>query len=240
MPEENKLGERDVDKFIITKPYGTEGGYYPSGLGATIVFGTAKIRYSTENDIFQRVYRNGPDDNHAERQFIRDLEDKLQQREDSVKEIIVNLVQNYSPCHSICVEEIIDFKMEKKKKKIESSWTIKFANFYNIYYERGTEEWKNSWELRGLERLLRNDVTLQLLGGEQDWEEFLDEYVHSNEKTRGLELARSSGRKEREDDDKVIFAYINTLASGKQKTTKLKRENCYWPASSINIALHGT
>jgi hypothetical protein len=243
MAEANKLawGNHVVAKFIIKKPYGTKGNCYPT---ETIVFSTAIIRYSKGTEIkskrFRRVYRNRPNDNHAEKQFIKDLEDKLQQSEVSVNKIIVNLVQNYSPCRSICVKKIIDFKTKMEAQNIESSWTIKFANFYEIYYEPGKEKWKGSSEIFGLVDLLENGVTLQLLGGEQDWEEFLNKYVDPIVKTRGLQLARSRGRKQREKHDTEIFAYINTRVSGKQKTTKLKRENRYWPASSINIALDGT
>ena len=246
MAEANKLawGSHVVAKFIIKKPYGTKGNCYPTG---TIVFSTAIIRYSKGTEIIsktsQRVYRNGAHKNHAEKKFIKVLDDEideLQQSEVSVNEIIVNLVQNYSPCRSICVKKIIDFKTKMEAQNIESSWTIKFANFYKIYYKRGKEKWKGSSEIFGLVDLLENGVTLQLLGGEQDWEEFLNKYVDPIVKTRGLQLARSSGRKQREKHDTEIFAYINTRVSGKQKTTKLKRENRYWPASSINIALDGT
>ena len=215
-----KIGEEDVQKFIIIYKYGEKGWLWPSGKGATIVLSTVKIYYTKRSSTpltIKAVYRND-DSSHAEGYFLSGLEKEmntlLEDEETAVTTIQANLVQNYSPCKN-CADKILQFKNDKENQGITVSLTIKFANFYRHKLDSNKE---------GLRELWRNDVKLELLKGEDDWKAFLNDRTIVNLTVRKnkqlLERATSKERKEREKDDVKIFNKITSEASGKQKATK--------------------
>ncbi len=218
-----KIGREDIEKFIIQHMYGENHDDWPSGIGATIVLSTVEI-YSTKrsstsikDDKLTRktVYKNGKRPNHAEGYFLGDLKDEIEtllaDEETKVTKIQAKLVQNYSPC-SNCADKIV---AAVEKQNINVSLTIKFANFYR---HQGISN------KTGLKKLLRKDVKLELLRGEKNWKEFLNDETFVNltqdEYNELLERATSQEREEREEEDVKILNQIISEVSGKQKATK--------------------
>ncbi len=220
------IGKKDIEKFIIQHKYDENRLDWPRGQGATIVLSTVKIYYTKRSSTSIRnckltikaLYKNGEHPNHAERYFRNDLKEEidtlLKDKETKVTKIRAKLVQNYSPCKN-CADMILKFKDGRENQGINISLTIKFANFYRHNFESTRE---------GLRGLLRNDVKLELLHGEDDWKEFLNDETFVNLTVRKnkqlLERATSKERKEREEDDVKILNEIKLEASGKQKATE--------------------
>ena len=117
------------------------------------------------------------------------------------------LVQNYSPCHK-CVDEILGFK--KTEEDITFSLTVKFANFYHDDKQENIE---------GLKTLLQNGVSLELLQGKDEWEDFLSDTTFFRldpaEYNVLLQRATSTQRVRREEADEKIYNRIKTEAQGK-------------------------
>ena len=220
-----KLGEIEK-KFIITARYGTTDGSYPS---ATVALSTIDIRYPKSSDSkhyskppIKKIYRNGT--NHAEVYFLQYLENTIKELLSNDKEvknssmvIEATLVQNYSPCNinrkclSGCADEILKSKKKIEDKGIKFSLTVKFANFYKHYEKANTE---------GLAKLWRADVTLKLLRGEKEWQDFLSDTTFVDltpaEHDSLLKRAKSDDRVNREIEDLEIFEKkISGEAQGK-------------------------
>lgn len=199
-------------KFIITARYGKPG--FPSGMGATLVICRVScISFDgvAWTNIF--IHRN-THDKHAETLVI----EKLEEMGRNAKEINIELIQNYSPCNNYerdvnnvlygCATDIVDYKnkMEKQGKTIDIK--ITFANFYKVVKCGGGSQ-KN---IEGLRLLQNNGVELRLLQGEQEWRKFLEDdnlvnLPDDNRKTLSvlLEMATSSERKAREEEDREIL-----------------------------------
>ncbi len=227
-----KIGREDIEKkFIIKLKYGKKG--FPGGPEATIVLSTVKIYYTKRSSTsiedyktLTAVYKNGEYQNHAEGYFLRDLRDEIEtllaDEETKVTKIQAKLVQNYSPCNNYrtggksgCADDILKFKKDMENEDITISLTIKFANFY-LHKDESNRE--------GLRELLRKDVKLELLRGEKNWKEFLNDETFVNltqdEYNELLERATSQEREEREEKDVKILNQIISEVSGKQKATK--------------------
>ena len=215
-----KIGKEDIEKFIIQHKYGENHEDWPSGKGATIVLSTVEI-YSTKRSLtsirdckltIKTVYKSGGRQKHAEGYFLGDLENEfqtlLEDEETNVTKIQAKLVQNYSPCNK-CADKILKFKADVEQHSINFSLTIKFANFYRHDVELNR---------KGLRKLLRNYVELELLQGKDDWKEFLNDETFVDLKL--LTMATSEKRKEREKDDVDILSEITSGAKGEKKATK--------------------
>ena len=229
MAKRGKRKKIDFEKFIIESPYGT-CGVYPYGVGATIVLSSVTIEFkkhpkNTNSQSYHDIYTNTKH-KHAERRFLDDLRQTIDDlpAESTIAKIEVNLVQNYSPCNvadderAYCADKILKFKNDMEQKKISFSLTIKFANFY-LHYKK--------WNNEGLQKLVENNVTLEVFQGEDDWKAFLNNEnfvdLTNDEKTELLKRATSDKREEREKVDKKILEDIIAKAKdnkGKQKTTK--------------------
>ena len=196
----------DIEKFIVTLKYRQAG--YPSGRGATIVLSRVTIHYDESSErLPERIHKNTDENNHAEKRFFNYLKNEINQRQDDeeIKEIKVILVQNYSPCRD-CADAILKFKETEEDIKL----TVKFANFYR------DDKPEN---IKGLENLLRNGVSLELLQGKDEWEDFLSgtTFFRLNEDERNelLERATSNERVNREKVDKTMLADIESNAQSK-------------------------
>ena len=226
-----KIGREDIEnKFIIQLKYGEKG--FPSGEEATIVLSNVKIYYTKRSRTSIKdceltknaVYKNQGYQEHAEGYFLHDLNDEITTllKDGKVNKIQANLVQNYSPCNNYsgdkksgCAYDILKFIKRMKKKGINFSLRIKFANFYLHKVESNR---------RGLRELLGKGVELELLRGEDGWEAFLNDETFvdltEGESKELLKRATSEKRKEREEKDVEILNEIESEASGKQKATK--------------------
>lgn len=108
--------------------------------------------------------------------------------------------------------------MEKQGKTIDIK--ITFANFYKVVKCGGSSQ-KN---IEGLRLLKNNGVELRLLQGEQEWRKFLEDdnlvnLPDDNRKTLSvlLEMATSSERKAREEEDREILYKQILLPSSKSR-----------------------
>ena len=229
------IGKEEIKKnFIIKHKYGENGWGWPRGIGATIVLSNVKIYYTKRSRTSIKdceltknaVYKNGGYQEHAEGYFLHDLNDEITtlEKDGKVNKIQANLVQNYSPCNNYsgdkksgCANDILKFIKGMKKKGINFSLRIKFANFY-LHQEESNRN--------GLRELLGNGVELELLRGEDaGWEEFLNDetFVNLTDEEDYDELlarAMSKEREKREKEDVKILKKIKSEASGKQKATK--------------------
>ncbi|XP_028394304.1 uncharacterized protein LOC114518497 [Dendronephthya gigantea] len=205
------VGKEDVKKFIIQHRYLQNPRQWPSGSGATVVLGRVKIEFNNAgHDEFIHdtgIFKND-ENHHSEKYFLDFLKAKLDALEGTVTQVIVNLVQNYSPC-SDCVTRILEFV---DGQDFRLTFTIKFANFYKHYYNRNRESMK---------LLLQKGIRLQLLQGESAWKEFLDDKTFVKLNTRGerqeiLNLAKTKERKDREKDDVAILKKIECEVFGKK------------------------
>ena len=218
-----RIGRRDIKKFIIQHAYGTNPEDWPSGTEATIVLSTVTICYTqlSPAEVSQdckltinSIYKNREHPDHAEGLFLSDLRQQIGKLE--VKEIQVNLVQNYSPCNNYkqerksgCADDILSFKDDMSKQKIKFSLTITFANFYKH---------KDPANREGLINLLQSGIKLKLLRDKDKWEVFLRDGTFvtdlaDREYDKLLKDATSAERKIRETDDRKI---IQELRQGEQ------------------------
>ena len=211
MAEFQKIGKKDIKKFIVVYKYGEHGYRWPQGIGGTVVLSTVKIHYTRSSSnhsvpqqctiTTQSVYENERHPNHAERRFLDDLTeeiDRLTAAESKVHKVEAKLVQNYSPCNS-CADRILQFQTDD----MDFFLTIKFANFYK-HREQANET--------GLKSLLQNNITLVLLQGEVEWKEFLNDEAFvdltDQERKEMLVKAFSDERKERESLDREILCRL--------------------------------
>ena len=212
------IGKDDVKKFIVKYSYGENARRWPK---AAIVLSTVDIHYT---ELFSPsnkdhtlvtlpmidVYRSTGQ--HAEGNFLSDLRKQIDTllRDKKASKICVEayLVQNYSPCNNYngnsgCADDILEFKEDMENREISFSLTIKFANFYLH---------KNKWNSEGLQKLVKENVTLKVFQGEDDWKAFLnnDNFVTltTNDKKELLERATSKERVKREEDDEEILKDI--------------------------------
>ena len=221
-----KIGKDEVNKFIVEYWYGENAPEWPR---ATIVLSTVDIYYTksskTSNKEYRllmiNIYRNGW--LHAENYFLTDLRKEIDTllKDKKINKIQAGIVQNYSPCNNYsgdsgCADDILKFKEDMENRDISFSLTIKFANFYRhqLFSNRA-----------GLQKLLKNNVNLEVFQGKEDWKEFLNDehfvYLTNEDKTELLRRATSDERAMREKVDKNILEDITARAKdnkGKQKT----------------------
>lgn len=196
----NPIRKDDIKKFIVTLRYLKSSKDWPK---STIVLSKVKIDYVKSSERLDKIPKNeihrNDKDNHAEIIFFYYLKKEINRlqndKEVEIKKIKVLLVQNYSPCRD-CADAILKFK-ETEVKDIKFSLTVKFANFYRHYKQRNIE---------GLENLLRNNVSLELLQGKGDWKDFLSNTIFvqldEDEYNELLERATSNKRVDREEVDR--------------------------------------
>lgn len=219
-----KIGKEDVEKKFIVDymyyPYNKKTDEWPR---TTILLSTVRIKYKNKSQIQKwgpetKVFKS--DAKHAEVNFFdKFLSDKIQDlsRDYKVTCVEVDLVQNYSPCGD-CADEILKFI---EGKSYCFTLTIKFANFY--YHQ-------DEGNIKGLKKLLKNDIKLELLQGEDTWEVFLSNEkfieLRENEKEELLKKAASKKRKDREEKDVEIMHKIKQEPSeSRKKAASKKRKN---------------
>ena len=212
-----KIGKDEVNKFIVKCSYGENAPEWPR---ATIVLSKVDIYYTkssrTSNKEYGRfminIYRNGW--LHAENYFLTDLREEIDTllKDKKIYKIQAGIVQNYSPCNNYsgdsgCADDILKFKEDMENRDINFSLTIKFANFYRHYLLSNRA---------GLQKLIKNNVNLQVFQGKQDWKAFLNDEKFVNltndDKIELLKRATSEERVKREKIDKNILKDITAWA----------------------------
>ena len=215
-----KIDQKEAeDFFIVINQYceQNDGNRWPH---ATIVL--SAVDSNLEGPTSHNVYYNESRGRHAESFFIDDLQTLLQK--EGVTEITATLVQNYSPCNANhndierCADKILKFMKDNiEKKNVSFSLTIQFANFYKCYYKKEDEKWKKSPHINGLVKLRKNGVALQLLKGEEGWNDFFNKFVDVSDEDKTRLRERAALRIDRENVDEIILNYVETKASAEAK-----------------------
>ena len=126
------------------------------------IYKTYKNKKDGQNQIFQKIYQNEPQEQHAEEKmlaiepdsdFISTIKDK-----NAVHDIV--LVLSYSPCYS-CANKLIVFYEKYKNPYSISSFKIRFSQLYKIYGRIPKEEKEKN--KKGLKDMLLAGITLETM-----------------------------------------------------------------------------